>query len=624
MGKNVTISTLPNIGQNYLPKINTSSIFANSLVYDNGSSVLINTTTASAFRLDVNGSIRATSGTLTGALSGTTATFSDNSVIGSSSVTWYTGYTALNIGYSGAIWSNKTSSDTNTTMVGNNAYLNSGATNWIYQNNGFATRYTQVSGEHQFYSAASGTAGNAITWGTAKLTIASTGAATFSSSVLINGTFEAGRTGGAVTRGDLSVDTTSTASKVIIGRLSSTGSDNTTLVGQNRVGVQGWSIDSFGVASFGSTLAVTGAATFSSSVTAGSTISTGTVSIGTDGTYGANYRTLGLTGTTNGTHRIFAGTADNLYIAAASGRDIVFWTDGSSGTKASISTTGLATFSSSVLTNSPSEGATGEGLIAGRSFKIDATGSGQSAKMYVVSNTLSDTYGSALVAQYANFAGDKAFGFNLNTSGGFETYIKNSSGSFVRAMTITSGGYSKHSNDGTYYGSTGTYHEFRSTATSSDALVITATDASYTATSVVSRITRAAGTAFNHFYALSNGVGQFYVRGDGTIFAQNTTVQSASDIRMKENIFNSNDGLNIISALRPVRFDFKEGFGNDRKNQLGFIAQEVEAIFPDIIDIWGESDEKDNPYKSVGATGLIPVLVKAIQELKAEIDSLKN
>jgi hypothetical protein len=139
-------------------------------------------TATSGYALNVSGT-----GNFSGALSGTSATFSDNSVIGSSSVTWYTGYTALNIGYSGAIWSNKTSADTNTTMVGNNAYLNSGATNWIYQNNGFATRYTQVSGEHQFYSAASGTAGNAITWGTAKLTIASTGAANFSSSVTAGG-----------------------------------------------------------------------------------------------------------------------------------------------------------------------------------------------------------------------------------------------------------------------------------------------------------------------------------------------------------------------------------------------------------------------------------------------------
>jgi hypothetical protein len=77
---------------------------------------------------------------------------------------WYTGYTALNIGYSGAIWSNRTSSDTNVTMVGNNAYLNPGSTNWIYQNNGEATRYSQAAGQHGWFSAASGTAGNALTW----------------------------------------------------------------------------------------------------------------------------------------------------------------------------------------------------------------------------------------------------------------------------------------------------------------------------------------------------------------------------------------------------------------------------------------------------------------------------
>jgi hypothetical protein len=88
---------------------------------------------------------------------------------------WYTGYTALQVGFSGSIFSNRTSADTNTTMIGNNAFLNSAATNWIYQNNGFATRYTQVSGGHEFYTAASGTAGNAITWGTAKMTITSGG-----------------------------------------------------------------------------------------------------------------------------------------------------------------------------------------------------------------------------------------------------------------------------------------------------------------------------------------------------------------------------------------------------------------------------------------------------------------
>jgi hypothetical protein len=95
---------------------------------------------------------------------------------------------------------------------------------------------------------------------------------------------------------------------------------------------------------------------------------------------------------------------------------------------------GVKTFTASLLANNPSEGATGEGLIAGQSFKIDGTGTGQRAIMYVVSRTLSDTYASGLTAQYSNFAGDKAFGFNLNTAGGFELYVKNTS--FGKALAI--------------------------------------------------------------------------------------------------------------------------------------------------------------------------------------------
>jgi hypothetical protein len=132
-----------------------------------------------------------------------------------------------------------------------------------------------------------------------------------------------------------------------------------------------------------------------------------------------------------------------------------------------------------------------------------------------------------------------------------------------------------------------------------------------------------ASASYNFIAADDGAVGQFRVSGNGVIYAQNTSVQSISDIRTKENIINSNEGLNVITALRAVRFDFKEGFGNNRKNQLGFIAQEVEEIFPDAVGIWGESDEENNPYKSLGTASLIPVLVKAIQELKAEIDLLK-
>ena len=75
-------------------------------------------------------------------------------------------------------------------------------------------------------------------------------------SAIITTNFEAGNTGGNVSAGDLTVDSTSTASKVIIGRLSATGSDNTILTGRNRVGATGWTIDSFGAATFGSSIAI--------------------------------------------------------------------------------------------------------------------------------------------------------------------------------------------------------------------------------------------------------------------------------------------------------------------------------------------------------------------------------
>lgn len=131
---------------------------------------------------------------------------------------------------------------------------------------------------------------------------------------------------------------------------------------------------------------------------------------------------------------------------------------------------------------------------------------------------------------------------------------------------------------------------------------------------------RAATNAYNMIRVRANGVDQFYVTGNGVIYAQNTTVQSASDVRMKENIRDAQEGLDVISALRPVRYDFKAGFGNDRKNQLGFIAQEIEPIFPDAV---GEFVQDGETYKSVGPGALIPVLVKAVQELKVELDAVK-
>ena len=131
----------------------------------------------------------------------------------------------------------------------------------------------------------------------------------------------------------------------------------------------------------------------------------------------------------------------------------------------------------------------------------------------------------------------------------------------------------------------------------------------------------ATGNASLYVYNTSVAAYRFYVLHNGTIFATNTTISGISDQRLKENIVDLPDGLNTVMALKPRKFDWKEGKGKDIKGDRGFIAQEFETVFPDMIDEWKDpSPEGEEPYKSVRAD-LIPVLVKAIQELNAKVDA---
>jgi hypothetical protein len=115
---------------------------------------------------------------------------------------------------------------------------------------------------------------------------------------------------------------------------------------------------------------------------------------------------------------------------------------------------------------------------------------------------------------------------------------------------------------------------------------------------------------------------RFYVGWGGTVFATNTTISAISDVRLKENIQGIDAGLDAVMALKPRKFDWKDGKGKDIKGDRGWIAQEFEEVFPDMVDEWKDpAPEGEEPYKSVRAD-LIPVLVKAIQEQQQLIESL--
>jgi hypothetical protein len=123
--------------------------------------------------------------------------------------------------------------------------------------------------------------------------------------------------------------------------------------------------------------------------------------------------------------------------------------------------------------------------------------------------------------------------------------------------------------------------------------------------------------------SISNNTWRFYMDYAGNLYAQNTSITSLSDARLKENVRDLETGLSEVMALKPRRFDWKEGQGQDKKDVAGFIAQEVEPILPEMVSTGLNEDENGEKYKTLAPAMLIPTLVKAIQEQQAIINDLK-
>jgi hypothetical protein len=132
------------------------------------------------------------------------------------------------------------------------------------------------------------------------------------------------------------------------------------------------------------------------------------------------------------------------------------------------------------------------------------------------------------------------------------------------------------------------------------------------------------GTAALAIYSTGAAAYRFYVDNAGNIFATNTSISAISDIRLKENVRELDAGLDTILALKPRRFDWKQGKGKDVRDDMGFIAQEVEEVLPELIGGWKAGEGEPDDLKSVKAGDLIPVLVKAIQELTARVAQLEE
>ena len=94
-----------------------------------------------------------------------------------------------------------------------------------------------------------------------------------------------------------------------------------------------------------------------------------------------------------------------------------------------------------------------------------------------------------------------------------------------------------------------------------------------------------------------------------------------SDGSLKENIEELSTTLDKVNLLKPSSFNWKESAERNNKNQIGFIAQEVEEQFEELVSA---KTVDDREIKSINTIGLVSVLTKAVQELSAEVEALKN
>jgi len=198
----------------------------------------------------------------------------------------------------------------------------------------------------------------------------------------------------------------------------------------------------------------------------------------------------------------------------------------------------------------------------------------------MTNTTASDNTAVGREAMYLNTTGSQ------NTAVGHDSLYATTTGSFNAAIGLGSG---------------------RNISTGTGNVLI----GNYAGTDAVRNVT----TGSNNIVIGNNSSATAHIKIDWTV---------TSDLRDKMNIEEVPHGLDFVNQLNPIKYNFKKSRENETPNgkaRYGFKAQEILALE-------GENpvlvDNGDTDNLKLTSAYLVPVLVNAIKELKAEIELLKN
>ena len=202
---------------------------------------------------------------------------------------------------------------------------------------------------------------------------------------------------------------------------------------------------------------------------------------------------------------------------------------------------------------------------------------------------------------------------NLQFSTGGNNLITGSSGDMVfktnnsQRMEITSGGAVQLSVSGANIGFDvdGTSRFYQGSTVLTDQAIIVRHDGAETSSTFATMIQ----------FQEDSGTVRGSIKTSGTSTQYNTT----SDYRLKKN-FKDFNGLDLVSQIPVYDFNWKVGVDPEEGQAWGVKAHELQEIIPNAVS--GEKDGEE--MQGVDYSKIVPILIKAIQELQEEIKLLKN
>jgi hypothetical protein len=125
------------------------------------------------------------------------------------------------------------------------------------------------------------------------------------------------------------------------------------------------------------------------------------------------------------------------------------------------------------------------------------------------------------------------------------------------------------------------------------------------------------GTAGNRIITLGVNSGTSKIILDSKDITVSNEITFTSDIRLKENFESIPDALDLVKQLNSFYYTWKKDAGTVKPRKIGFIAQEVEKVIPELVKTDSEG------MKSVDYVSVVPFLVEAIKHQQKQIDELK-